>query len=87
MDKESLEFLTNPPFVNSLNYHKHLAGRVTKITSVEVDGDHAKIRVDVTSDVVVNGIAYTRGAATIGMVGEGSLWRFDTYSEDIMVSR
>ncbi|TWT55401.1 hypothetical protein KOR42_27870 [Thalassoglobus neptunius] len=87
MDEESLKFLTNPPFVNSLNYHKHLAGRVTKITGVEVDGNNAKIRVEVTSDVVVNGIAYTRGAATIGMVGEGSLWRFNSYSEDIMVSR
>ncbi len=87
MSEDSIAFLTNPPYVNSLNWYKMLANKIQRITSVKIDGEKATLSVDVKSDAVINGIAYPNGSATITMIGEGNLWRFSGYKESIMVSR
>lgn len=86
-DEETLQFFANSPYQNKLDWYQRVAHKIKKINSVRVDGDKAYLQVEIKSQVVVNGVGYGRGTASITMIGEGNLWRFSTYKEGIMVSR
>ena len=49
LSEESLTHLSNPPFTNSLKFHKGLASHIQEILSVKVDGTQAKLVVSTTN--------------------------------------
>ena len=82
IDEESLTFLSNPPYVNELNFHKRIAAGILDVLSTKVEGNKAKLYVSTTSGATVNGVKYPYGTADIEMVGEGSAWKLETYNDN-----
>jgi hypothetical protein len=84
LDQASLDYLSNPPYVNALKFHKDLTGKILEVLRTSVDGNKAFIRVSTTRSTTVNGVEYPYGAANIDLIGEGSTWKLVGYEDDIV---
>lgn len=87
LDEDSIKHLTSSPYDNGLKFHKRVADKIRSLKSVRIDGDKAWLTVAIRSSAVINGVAYPKGTATVGMVGEGNTWKYDSFKESVMVSR
>jgi hypothetical protein len=87
LSEESLNYLSNPPLVNELKFHKNLAASVIKVLSEKIDGNKATLVVSIHSDAIVNGERYPYSTADVEMIGEGRLWRSATFQPSIMVRK
>lgn len=85
LDKESLDHLTNPPYVNALKFHKRVAGKILEVLDVDIQENRANVKVAILSDTVINGTRYPYGTANVGMVAERNTWKFDTFKENEIV--
>jgi len=79
LSEESLTHLSNPPFTNSLKFHKGLASHIQEILSVKVDGTQAKLVVSTTNGATSDGGYFPYSKADVEMVGEGNFWRLSRY--------
>jgi hypothetical protein len=79
LDEKSLSHLTNPPFVNSLAFHKGLANEIYDVLSVQVEGDEAKLVVSTRSEAIINGGRWPYSKATVEMIAEGNYWKLSRY--------
>jgi len=87
MSEASIAHMTNPPYTKGLAFYQRIAKKIRKFKSSEVDGNKAVLHVTIHADAVVNGLDYTKGTATINMVGEGKYWYIDSYDEGAFVYR
>ena len=79
ISEETLTHLSNPPFTNSLKFHKSLAGHIQEVLSVKIEGARAKLVVATTNGATVDGGYFPYSKASVEMVGEGNYWRLWRY--------
>jgi len=87
LDEKAIAHLTNPPYTNALRHYKAIAEKVRKFESSKIDGNKANLYITIHASASFNGVGYTKGTATVGMVGEGKYWYFDTFKEGTIVRR
>lgn len=87
LSPETVEHLTSAPYDTRLKFLKRIATKVLKITSATVDGNKAKVKVDIEITDVINGVRYNRSTAMVGLVGIGNRWYFSTFDENNVATR
>lgn len=79
ISEETLTHLSNPPFVNSLKFHRSLANEIYDVLSVKVEGDEAKLVVSTKTEATIDGGRYPYSKANVEMVAEGNYWKLSRY--------
>jgi hypothetical protein len=87
LDEESLDHLTNSPYAGALKFHKGIADKILEVLSFSIEGNRASVSVSTTSGGTINGVHYPYGTAHLGLVGQGSFWRLETYKDSITFYR
>ena len=84
-----IDRMTSHPSKHALLHHKKIAGKITNLkpNSIYVNKDQAKLVVDIRSDAVIDGKSYSKSTASIGLIGQGNTWRFESFKESSLVSR
>jgi len=79
LSEETLTHLSNPPFTNSLKFHRSLASHICEVLSVKVEGNTAELVVSTTNGATINGGHYPYSKAHVEMIGQGNSWRLSRY--------
>ena len=87
LDAAAIQHLTQPPYVSGLKGYRGMALKVNEFVSATTKGDRATLNVTIHIDETINGVRYTQSTATIGMIGEGNNWKFESFKEGIEARR
>lgn len=87
LDADAIVHLTQPPYEGGLKFYQSVARKVDEFVAARTSGDRAYLDVTIHINEVINGQRMTKSTATIGMVGEGSFWKFESFKEGIFAER
>jgi hypothetical protein len=87
LDADAIVHLTEPPYEGGLKFYQSVARKVDEFVAARTNGDRAYLDVTIHINEVINGQRMTKSTATIGMVGEGSSWKFESFKEGIFAER
>lgn len=87
LDAAAIQHLTQPPYASGLKGYRGMALKVNEFVSAKTQGDRATLNVTIHIDETINGVRYTQSTATIGMIGEGDTWKFESFKEGIEAKR
>ncbi len=83
LDAAAIQHLTQSPYITGLKGYRSMALKVNEFVSATTKGDRATLQVTIHIDETINGVRYTKSTATIGMVGEGQTWKFESFQEGV----
>ena len=87
LDADAIANLTQPPYERGLKFYQSVARKVNEFVAARTNGDRAYLEVTIQINDVINGQRMTKSTATIGMVGEGNSWKFESFKEGIFAER
>lgn len=87
LDADSIQHLTQPPYDTGLKSYRGMALKVNEFVSATTTGDRATLHVTIHINETIDGVRYTKSTASIGMIGEGDSWKFESFKEGLEARR